>query len=142
MLKFAVALLALMLPTITASAQANSEDGRIHITFFKGDRGSGSGYLFYQGQRHGLGISATSIGRVRATIDLLGTASNLHSATDIIGTYSAADPQAGILKREKIARIENGKGVVLEMRAVNLGRWSSLNLSGLTIKAAGWQPAE
>jgi len=28
-----------MLATITASAQAHTEDGRIHITFFKGDVG-------------------------------------------------------------------------------------------------------
>jgi len=143
MLKIAATLIALMLATTTASAQGNTEDGRIHITFFRGDRGSGSGYLFYQGQRHGLGISATNIGRVGATtIDLVGTASNLRSAADIIGTYNAADPEAGILKRAKIARMENGKGVVLEIRAVNLGRWSSLNLSGMTIKALGWQPPE
>jgi hypothetical protein len=139
MLKFAAIFVALMLATITASAQGNTEDGRIHISFFRGARGSGSGYLFYQGQKHGLGINATNIGRA-TTIDLLGTASNLRSATDIIGTYNAADPEAGIVKRAKIARLENGKGVVLEIRAVNLGRWSSLNLSGMTIKALGWQP--
>ena len=143
MLKFAAILVALALATTIASAQSNTEDGRIHISFFRGDRGSGSGYLFYQGQKHGLGISATNIGRVRATtIDLLGTASNLRSAADIIGTYNAADTEAGIVKRAKIARLENGKGVVLEVRAVNLGRWSSLNLSGMTIKALGWQPSE
>jgi len=143
MLKFAAILVALALATTIASAQSNTEDGRIHISFFRGDRGSGSGYLFYQGQKHGLGISATNIGRVRATtIDLLGTASNLRSAADIIGTYNAADPEAGIVKRAKIERLENGKGVVLEVRAVNLGRWSSLNLSGMTIKALGWQPSE
>ena len=143
MLKFAAILVALALATTIASAQSNTEDGRIHISFFRGDRGSGSGYLFYQGQKHGLGISATNIGRVRATtIDLLGTASNLRSAADIIGTYNAADPEAGIVKRAKIERLENGKGVVLEVRAVNLGRWSSLNVSGMTIKALGWQPSE
>jgi len=66
----------------------------------------------------------------------------LRSAADIIGIYNGADPEAAIVKRAKIARLENGKGVVLEIRAVNLGRWSSLNLSGMTIKALGWQPSE
>jgi hypothetical protein len=94
-------------------------------------------------QRQRLSILSGPKTRSRATtIDLVGTASNLRSAADIIGTYNAADPEAGILKRAKIARFENGKGVVLEIRAVNLGRWSSLNLSGMTIKALGWQPPE
>jgi hypothetical protein len=143
MLKFAAMFVALTLTALTASAQGNAEDGRIHITFSKGGHGGGSGYLFYQGQKYGLGISSTNIGRVWVTtIDLLGTASNLRSAADIIGTYSAADAETAIVRRAKTARLKNGKGVVLEIRAVNLGRWSALNLSGMTIKALGWHPPE
>jgi len=32
----------------TASSQVYADEGRIHITFFKGAYGSGSGYLFFQ----------------------------------------------------------------------------------------------
>lgn len=142
MLKFAAIFVALTLIASTAMAQGNAEDGRIHITFSKGAHGGGSGYLFYQGQKYALGISSTNIGRVWVTtIDLLGTASNLRGAADIIGTYSAADAETAIVRRTKTARLENGKGVVLEIRAANLGRWSTLNLSGMTIKNAGWQPS-
>jgi hypothetical protein len=142
MLKFVAMFVALTLTAQTASAQGDAEDGRIHITFSNGEHGGGSGYLFYQGQKYTLGISSTNIGKVWVTtIDLLGTASNLRSAADIIGTYSAADVQTAIVRRTKTARLENGKGVVLEIRAVNLHRWFTLNLSGMTIRALGWQPS-
>jgi hypothetical protein len=105
----------------------------------KAGYGSGSAYLFYQGQKYGLGINSTEIRRVWITaIDLVGTASNLRSAADIIGTYSAADAGGATLRQGKTARFENAKGVVLEMRTVNLNRWFTLNLSGMRIKNLGW----
>ena len=141
-LKSLAIFVALMLTAMTATAQGNAEDGRIHITFSKGGRGGGSGYLFYQGQKYGLAIVSPEIGRVWTTsIDLIGTASNLHGTSDILGTYSAADAAAGTVRRGKTVRLENKKGVVLEIRAVNLNRWSTLNLSGMTLKNAGWQPS-
>ena len=141
MLKFVAAFAVLTVLPMRASTQVGAEEGRIHITFLKSGYGSGSGYLFYQGQKYGLGVSSTKIRRIWiTTIDLIGTASNLRGAADIIGTYTAADAEAAIVKHAKIARLENAKGVVLEIRAVNLNRWFSLNLSGITIKNLGWQP--
>ena len=117
------------------------DEGRIQITFSKRD-GSGSGYLFYQGQKYSLGVSGATIGRMWATsIDLVGTASNLHSAGDILGTYNPADNKAALTKRAAAARLQNAKGVVLEIRAVNLHRWSTLDLSGTTLKNVGWRPS-
>ena len=89
---FVVTLAALVLVPISTSTQAHAEEeGRIQITFSKPGNGSGSGYLFYQGQKYGLDVSATKIGRIRVTtIDFIGTASNLRSAGDILGTYNAA----------------------------------------------------
>ncbi len=142
MLQFAAALGALTMLPMLASAQVDAETGRIHITFQKAGSGTGSGYLFYQGQRYGLAITGPEVRRIWVTsIDLIGTASNLHGVADIIGTYNAADPAAAIIKREKLVRLENKKGVVLEIRAVNLNRWFSLNLSEITLKNLGWQPA-
>ncbi len=142
MLQVAIALGALMTMPMIASAQSDTETGRIHITFQKAGSGTGSGYLFYQGQKFGLAITGPEIRRIWVTsIDLIGTASNLHSAADIIGTYNAGDPAAAIIKRERLVRLENKKGVVLEIRAVNLSRWFSLNLSAITVKNLGWQPA-
>jgi hypothetical protein len=75
------------------------------------------------------------------TIDLIGPASNLRTAADVIGTYTAADDQVATIRREKVARLQNVKGIVVEMKAVNLNRLFSLNLSGMTIKSLGWDPS-
>ena len=127
---------------IIASRQVYADEGRIHITFFKAGYGSGSGYLFFQGHKYGLSVSGPKIRRVWVTtIDLIGFASNLRTAADIIGTYTAADDQVATIRREKVARLQNVKGIVVEMRAVNLNRLFSLNLSGMTIKNLGWEPS-
>jgi hypothetical protein len=117
------------------------EEGRVQITFSKSD-GSGSGYLFYRGQKYSLGVSGAKIGKMWATsIDLVGTASNLRSAADILGTYTASTPQGALVRRSGMAHLQNAKGVVLEIRAVNLNRWSTLDLSGTVLKNVGWQPS-
>ena len=140
-LKFVAAFVGLIMLAMSASTQVLAEEGRIQITFSKSD-GSGSGYLFYQGQRYSLGVSGAKIGRMWATsIDLIGTASNLRSAADILGTYNGTNPEAALVRRAATARLENAKGVVLEIRAVNLNRWSTLDLSGTMLQNVGWQPS-
>jgi hypothetical protein len=126
----------------TASNQVHADEGRIHITFFKAAYGSGSGYLFFEGHKYGLSVSSPKVRRVWVTaIDLIGTASNLRKPADIIGTYTAVDAQAATISHSKMARLENAKGIVLEIRAVNLNRLFNLNLSEMTIKNLGWQPS-
>ncbi len=44
---------------LTIASMSYADDGRIHITFLKAGYGSGSGYLFYQDQKDGLGINST-----------------------------------------------------------------------------------
>jgi hypothetical protein len=142
-LKLVAVLTALIVLPIGTSTQAFAEDeGRIQITFSKPGYDNGSGYLFYQGQKYGLGVSGAKTGRIWvSTIDLIGTASNLRSASDILGTYNGSDPEAAIVKGAAKARLENAKGVTLEIRAVNLNRRSTLDLSGMTLKNVGWQPS-
>jgi hypothetical protein len=141
-LKFVAALGALITLLMSASTHLLAQDeGRIQITFSKPD-GSGSGYLFYQGQKYSLGVSGAKIGRMRATsIDLVGTASNLRSAADILGTYNGSNPGAALVRPAATARLQNAKGVVLEIRAVNLNRSSTLDLSAMMLKNVGWQPS-
>jgi hypothetical protein len=141
-LKLVATFVALTALAITATSPVHADEGRIQITFFKAGRGSGSGYLFFQGRKYGLSISSTKIRRIWVTtIDLIGTASNLQNAADVIGTYAAADDQVATISHAKVARLQNEKGVVIEIRAVNLNRLFSLNLSGMTIKNLGWEPS-
>ena len=141
-LRLIATLAVLMVVSIIASGQIHADEARIHITFFKGASGNGSGYLFFQGQKYSLGVSSPKIGRIWATtIDLIGTASNLRNAADIIGTYTALDADSATIRRSKMARLENAKGTVIDIRAVNLNRLFSLNLSEIIIKNLGWQPS-
>jgi hypothetical protein len=57
-LRLVATLAVLMVVPISASDQVHADEGRVHITFFKGAYGSGTGYLFFQGQKYGLGVSS------------------------------------------------------------------------------------
>ena len=134
-----VIVLALLL--IGASKPTYAESGRIHITLDKS--GIGSGNLFYETQKYGLSISGVKVSGFRITrIELTGTALNLGSAADIIGTYTGADAGVSTVEHAKTARLENPKGAVLEIQGVNLSRKFTLNLDGITIKILGGQTSE
>ena len=139
MLKLVTAFAALIVMSMSVYAQSNAE-GRVQITFIKA-AGEVNGNLFFEGQKYGLSINGIKIGGFRITrIDLVGTASNLRSASDIIGTYTAADAKDATVAYARMAQLGNPKGVVLEVRGVNLNRRFTLNLSGMNIKNLGWQP--
>jgi hypothetical protein len=139
-LKFVVVLAALTAVPMSASTQIAAETGRIQITLVKTGYGGGSGILFYEGKKYGLGISGTKLkGIWIRRVDLIGTVLNIRSERDIIGTFSAVDDGAAFLEHSKMARIKNPKGVILEVQGVNLSRNFSLNLSGMTIANLGWQ---
>ena len=141
LLKFVAPFAALAILPMSASTQTDTE-GRIQITFLKAERDGGSGSLFYQTQKYRLGVSGIKIrGFWTTRIDLIGTALNLRSAADIIGTYTAANGDIAIVGPAKIARLENPKGVVLEIQGVNMSRRFTLDLAGMTIKSLGWQPS-
>ena len=86
-------------------------------------------------------LTGSKFGGFRITrIDLVGTASKLRSASDIIGTYTATDAKGATVGYARMAQLANQKSVVLEIRGVNLRRRFTLNLSGMDIKNVGWQP--
>ena len=141
MLTLVTAFAPLTVMSMSAYAQSDAETGRVQITFVKA-RGEGNGNLFFEGQKYGLSINGIKIGGFRITrIDLVGTALNLRSASDIIGTYTAADAKGATVGYARMAQLENQKGVVLEIRGVSLNRRFTLNLSGMNIKNLGWQPS-
>jgi hypothetical protein len=139
MLKLVTAFAALIVMSMSVYAQSNAE-GRVQITFIKA-AGEGNGNLFFEGQKYGLSINGIKIAGFRIKrIDLVGTALNLRSASDIVSTYGAADAKDATVGYASMAQLENQKGVVLEVRGVNLNRRFTLNLSGMNIKDVGWQP--
>jgi hypothetical protein len=122
-----------------ASTPGYAKDGRVHLTLVKaGATAGGTGILFYDLRKYGLKIGGIDSGKLHARrTNLVGTASNLESTADIVGTYAATDANHAVAGRGKMAELKNSKGVVLELYGVNLD--GTLDLNGLTIVNSGWQ---
>jgi hypothetical protein len=96
--------------------------------------GGGRGVLNFKGKNYALridGVSAGTIGIAQA--DLIGTASNLRTAADIAGTYSAVSASVAVAGGAKTAQLQNANGVILKVHGAQVGFELSLNLSGITI---------
>ena len=82
-------------------------------------------------------IGSAGNGRIKsrglAAVDLVGTASHLRSPGDIAGTYGAAGAGGTFVAGAQVARLQNEKGVVLEVHGAQVGFQISLGLAGLTI---------
>jgi hypothetical protein len=96
--------------------------------------GGGSGTLNFKGKSYRLSIGGVSAGTIGAAgADLVGTASNLRTAADIAGTYSAVSAGVAVAGGAKAATLQNANGVVLQLQGRQVGFEASLSLSGLTI---------
>jgi hypothetical protein len=96
--------------------------------------GGGSGVLHFKGKTYRLsigGISAGTIGVAKA--ELVGTVHHLRAAEDIVGTYTAVSASIAVAGGGKVARLQNAKGVILELHGNQVGFELSLNLSGMAI---------
>src|SRR5262245_9689429 len=101
------------------ASPAAAADAKITIEIYKagfiaGVTG-GTGTLTYKGKSHALSIGGVSLG---ATIglskaELVGEVSNLKQLADIAGTYSATQAGLAIAGGDKVAHLENAKGVRL-----------------------------
>jgi hypothetical protein len=121
-----------------ASTESRAQTGtvRLHIVkagFIVGV-GGGSGTLIYHGRRYPLSIGGIGIGSLGiAAVDLVGTAHNLRTPADIAGTYGAAGAGATFVGGAQVARLQNEKGVILEVRGAQVGFQVSLGLAGMTV---------
>jgi hypothetical protein len=96
--------------------------------------GGGSGTLTFKGKQYRLSIGGVSAGTIGvAGMDLVGTATNLRTAADIAGSYSAASAGLAVAGGAKVATLQNSNGVVLQLQGRQVGFEASLAVSGLTI---------
>ena len=136
--KFCAAIIvaAIMLTGAPSRSYAETGSVRLHVTkvgFIVGV-GGGSGTLTFKGKQYRLRIGGVSAGTIGvAGADLVGTASNLETASDIAGAYSAASAGIAVAGGAKAATLQNSKGVVLQLQGQQVGFEASLSLSGLTI---------
>jgi hypothetical protein len=127
---------AVMLTGVPSQSYAETGSVRLKITkvgFIVGV-GGGSGILHFKGKNYRLSIGGVSAGTIGvAGADLVGTASNLRTAADIAGTYSAVSAGVAVAGGAKAATLQNSNGVVLQLQGRQVGLEASLSLSGLTI---------
>ena len=96
--------------------------------------GGGSGTLSFKGRSYRLSIGGVRVGTIGASVtEVRGVARNMRQASDIVGTYSAAGAGVAVVGGAGVARLQNEKGVVLEVRAVKVGLEANLNLGGVSI---------
>ena len=96
--------------------------------------GGGSGTLRFKGRNYRLGIGGINVGTIGASaVDLVGTASNLRTAGDIVGTYSQGSAAIAVVGGGRVATLQNPNGVVIKVRGPAIGLEASLSLSGMTI---------
>src|ERR1700758_1154475 len=94
-LKFIVAVAALLSVMLATATPSQAQTGTVRLKILKAGfivgAGGGSGTLHFQGHNYRLSVGGLSLGTLGvAGADLVGTATNLHRASDIAGTYGAA----------------------------------------------------
>jgi hypothetical protein len=96
--------------------------------------GGGSGALNFKGRNHRLSIGGINVGTIGASaVDLVGTASNLRTAADIVGSYTQSSAALAVVGGARVATLQNANGVVIKVRGPAIGLEASLSLSGMTI---------
>jgi hypothetical protein len=123
---------------LAVSSQSQAATGHVHARLLKAGfivgAGGGDGTLTFNGRRYPLTFGGISVGTIGiAGVELVGTARHLRRAEDIAGAYTAVGAGFAIVGGPKVARLQNARGVVLELHGVQIGLNLSLNLSGMTI---------
>lgn len=136
--RLAAAVVALALMSMAAPMDARAQTGSVDLKVVKAGFiigvGGGHGTLFYHGHRYRLSVGGVGIGSLGiASAHLRGIAHNLQSPADIAGTYGAAGAGGTFVGGAAVARLQNERGVVLELHGVQMGFQVSLGLGGMTI---------
>ncbi len=132
------AILSAMLLGVATPSQARPAAGVVHLHIVKAGLvigvGGGNGVLTYRGRRYGLTVNGLGIGSLGvASVDLVGSASNLRGPASIVGTYGGPGAGATFVDGTQVATLQNGNGVVLRLQGRQTGFQLSLGLDGLTI---------
>src|SRR5215216_6585019 len=97
--------------------------------------GGGRGKLTFKGRNYPLKVGGLSFGATigASKANLVGHAYNLEQASDIAGTYSAVAASVAVAGGGSTIRLQNARGVILELRGRNIGLELNANVSGVEI---------
>jgi len=124
---------------IASSAPAMADSGSVRLRManagFIVGIGGGSGELTFRGHTYPLRIGGISLGTIGASGGtLVGRARNLHTPTDIVGTYSAIGAGVALAGGARVLRMQNSNGVILELKGMQAGFEANLGLSGFSLQ--------
>jgi lipid-binding SYLF domain-containing protein len=131
-------MLAMLPVTVSAPSQAQTT-GTVVVQVTKAGFivgvGGGSGVLTFQGRRYPFSVGGLSLGFTvgASSAEFVGRALNLRSVADFPGTYTAIGGGAAVAGGAGGVRLQNAKGVVLELQGRRVGFEVSVAVSGATI---------
>jgi hypothetical protein len=97
--------------------------------------GGGTGTLTFKGKSYPLQVSGLSAGTIGvSSAEFVGTARNLRSPQDIVGTYSAAGAGVTVAGGVSAVTLQNAKGVELQLRGRQAGFSATLGIGGVEIR--------
>jgi hypothetical protein len=133
----ALVLAAIVMPFVTTPSHADTGTVRLVVTkagFIVGV-GGGSGVLTFHGHRYPLRVGGLSVGFAAGAskTEVVGRALNMRQPSDIAGTYTAIGAGIAVAGGGGAARLQNSKGVVLELQGRKVGFEAGANLSGVEI---------
>jgi hypothetical protein len=119
-----------------ASAESYAQTGKVRLNIVKSGstvgQGGGTGTLTYYGKTYRLSVGRIGLLGV-ASVQLVGSASNLRHASEIAGTYVVTSAGPTFIAGGQVATLENQKGVTLTLRVTEVGSQISLGLGGMII---------
>jgi hypothetical protein len=131
-----VAIAAAMVMGALSQSYAETGSVRFHIVkagFIVGI-GGGSGTRNFRGKNYRLSVGGVNVGTIGASaVDLVGSASNLRTAGDIVGTYTQGSAALAVVGGGRVATLQNANGVIIRVRGPAVGLEASLSLSGMQI---------
>ena len=121
-----------------AAAQPTTIEFELYKAGFIVGVSGGRGTLHFQGRSYPLTIGGVSVGATAGVskAELMGEVHNLQKLEDIEGTYSALQAGLTVGGGQKVTRLENSRGVQLDVRGKQMGIELSLDLNGMQISLA------
>jgi len=138
-MKFGLAVLTAAVMLAGAPSLSHADTGSVSITITKAGfivgAGGGGGTLRFQGKSYPLRIGGVSVGATigASKTELIGQAYNMRIPSDIAGTYTAVGAGAAVAGGAGAVRLQNSKGVILELKGRKIGLEFSVSLSGMEI---------
>ena len=115
----------------TGSVELQGLQCRVHYRRLPG----GTGTLNFKRKTYPLSVGGLSAGTIGVTVaEFVGTASNLRTARDIVGTYSVAGAGLTVVGGVSAVTLQNSNGVVLRLRGRQAGLNATLGVGGVEIR--------